>query len=294
MKADTYVSIVVENSRIVAVRGYKEEGQIIVDEVFEDTINPKEDITKEILGFLEWKNIKKENICICMKDEFKTTFEQTPVMTRSEIRDMLDFAQEHYKGWKEPCYMQYISRDPSLYSDELDMMDLFIVSLTKKNVRNCAKGVMSSKNYIDIITFWPGELNRLYEERRFPVSVRLTDKKAYIYVWDDLMLVRDKEIPLNGALLAKELEALDDEIRAYNDNGLEGLHFVYDDEGQASIRQKIDKVIGEELEPLYEMFGKAEMKNIHYVCSVEALMDKDNITWATAIGGLIRGLCIEE
>lgn len=275
-----YNSIVVNDKKVYIVSGYKKQGTLIVDFAKDYEINKEaKSSVEELKRIINLSNIEKEKTCICIKSKVWTKWELMPTLSYSEVQNLLKYQKEDILDWNsDETYIQFIRRKDSSYASGCKDMEIYFVAVPKSIVKFAGKALVQVNMKIDVITYWLGEIMRLYEEVDPYVSVFLEKESAKIVYWNDEMIVKLAECDANPISVSNILEGWKKD-KKFNFVGID----IFKSEESSYSQEDIANYLA-----IIESMGGLIRREIAYDGMMP--LPQNNLEWQMALGGLWRGL----
>lgn len=282
---EKYIGIAINKGRIVGVEGYPKEGQCVITGALE--MIRKGGIENDLCAFVRRFSLEGMFASIASISEVRKTYLQLPVMNYSDVNNILSYHSSEFIDWpEEDYYAQFVLRNPArktlIETSETmtDKMDAYFVALPKHIVGSLANGLAKNRLPVEVIDYWPASSIRTLTEISDGVLVVLSKDKATVTLWDENMIVEERQVDCEPKAVSMALEEINVIVVNAYGTPIGGVAFLVEDE--------FSLVWDEDWAAIKEHFNEWERKKYHILPEADSGIDHDNISWRMAMGLLVR------
>lgn len=270
-----YLGLAIDESRVVGVRAYKEEGLIVVDGAYE--LERVSSIEDDMSRFFDRFGLYQEEVGVVLKKGNRSKVLPVPSLERYDVLNTLYWDGDLPKDPDDEEVMDFLC-----YGDLATPL-AYAVMLRRADVKEMIDGITCSDGNLKVVAHWPSPL---VHSRQIPHSWVMgleENGQLELFFWSKLACLGRVVVPVvdDGddycVMVEEAIEGLLEEVRHYD----ETIHI--DGLGLWGVSEFIE-------DRLYTKYGYIEPASLHVVGEGKELFKPENILWENALGLAMRGI----
>lgn len=275
IKTYTHTGLCITDKRIVGVTAHVEDKKVVVTNA--QSLDRTGTIAEDVTRFVESYSV--DTGFYGMVADIKTETALTHFEPRNfnvkefvkwNIDDIFTFAPNTFEV--EVCKREYPRH--TYY--------LFLVAIEKDGLQMMQKGILENSMPINVIDFWPIPATYSYTKRTGTIMGIVDNDTMHLWAWWKDISVKDCIVSCNGGDIAKALIALEEELKLFGVEEVEGVRFY--NIQHLTEEQRID------LKSIEGVYGKIQYIPYEFTGDTNRQCKLGELEWDMALGLTTRGL----